>query len=149
MNPANLPLPSGYTTTNWSVQLNGVSCTSATSCVAVGSLFAETLSGTTWTAANLPVPAEDTTTNTDPFPEDVSCTSSTSCVAVGYVQLGEYGTPSYDEPIAETLSGNTRTPANLPVPTGGAPLADVDGVSCTSATFCVAVYPAPFVDVLS
>jgi len=57
--------------------------------------------------------------------------------------------PIYNEPIAESLSVNTWTASTLPVPTGGAAFAGVDGVSCTSATFCVAVYSAPCVDVLS
>ncbi len=55
----NLPIPSGYS----NARLRGISCTSGTVCVAVGSSqgssgpfpIAESLSGTTWTASVLPL----------------------------------------------------------------------------------------------
>ena len=66
-------------------QLNGVSCTSATACTAVGELssaeglpapVADTWDGTSWTLQNTPTPGY-TGFNA------VSCTSATVCTAVG------------------------------------------------------------------
>ena len=53
-----LPLPAGSTQT----YLNGISCTTATSCVAVGydnniTPVSETLSGSTWAVTALPLPS--------------------------------------------------------------------------------------------
>jgi RHS repeat-associated protein len=143
----NLPLPSGQT----SASLEGVSCTTATACVAVGTgnyfyPVAETLSGTTWTATNLPLPPGQTQTELT----GVSCTSATACVAVG--ETGN-SNPTPPTPVAETLSGTTWTATNLPLPSG-LTLADLSGVSCTTATACVAVgssyyYRAPIAETLS
>jgi hypothetical protein len=63
--------------------LNGLSCTSITSCVAVGSSdgtpLVESLSGTTWTSSSMSMPPEDTSV----LLESVSCPTPDSCVAVG------------------------------------------------------------------
>src|SRR5262249_53306028 len=76
--PSSLPDPPGTDLTS----LNGVSCTSPTSCVVVGEYssdasvtngpLAETLAGTTWTAAALPEP----TGAIAPSLVDVSCPSA-------------------------------------------------------------------------
>jgi hypothetical protein len=140
--------PSQWQTTNlpnelgWSSSgLNGVSCLSATSCVAVGKYVLQGATGqslplvamlhnATWTLLPLPEPTG--------FPADasaalaaVSCVTASSCVAVGSVT----GSPSSG--FAETLSGGTWQPVTTfgsgPVP------GSFSGVSCTSVTSCVAV----------
>jgi RHS repeat-associated protein len=143
---ASLPLPSGQS----EVSLNGVSCTSATACVAVGfsnssgTPVAETLSGTTWTATNLPLPSGQVAANLN----GVWCNSATACVAVGVAN----NSVGNDAPIAETLSGTTWTATNLPLPSGETQ-GWLNGVSCTSATACVAVgysgYQTPATEILS
>jgi hypothetical protein len=116
--------------------LNGVSCTSATACTAVGYYYnnntpstqvalAETLSGGTWNltpAAAVPATATATVLN------GVSCSSATACTAVGYYDNNNI--PSTQVALAETLSGGTwnLTPAAA-VP-AGATASDLTGVSC-------------------
>lgn len=115
--------------------LNGISCTSATACVAVGTAFnsstetpvAETLSGTTWTAANLPIASGHTNTELSA----VSCNSATACVAVGY-------TVTNATPVADTLSSTTWAATNLPLPSGYSSYVYLYGVACTSSTACTA-----------
>jgi hypothetical protein len=118
--------------------LHGVSCTSSTSCVAVGSYnngsgypqtLIETLSGTTWSITTSP----DTSTSEDNFLYGVSCTSSTSCVAVG-----SYYTGSVDQALIETLSGGSWSITTSPDTSTGEDNV-LGGVSCTSSTSCVAV----------
>jgi hypothetical protein len=140
----NRTLIENWNGTKWSVatspdvgllanQLNSVSCTSATSCVAVGYYSAsaatnqtliESLSGTTWsvvTSANQPVDFNALW--------GVSCASSTACTAVG---AGSQGT------LIESLSGGTWSLDSSPDP--GDRLVDrLNAVACTSATSCVAV----------
>ncbi len=121
--------------------LYGVSCTSSTSCVAVGDQGAaeggegvdqtliETWDGTAWTT--IPSPSES---DIDNFLKGVSCTSSTSCVAVGSVQeLGYPGTFT----LVETWDGSAWT--ITPSPNASSYENSLNGVSCTSSTSCVAV----------
>ncbi len=134
-----VPEPSGAT---YGAYLHGVSCTSSTSCVAVGYYvdsshdpvpFAETLSGSEWSLDTVPEPS-GATNGAGLF--GVSCTSSTSCVAVGYY----YSSSSFDEvPFAETLSGSGWSPNTVPDPSGATNGTGLHGVSCTSSTSCVAV----------
>jgi hypothetical protein len=64
--------------------LTGISCTSTTSCVAVGldgsSALSEIWNGTTWTIKSLPVPKDE---SYSPAPLALSCKSATSCTSVG------------------------------------------------------------------
>jgi hypothetical protein len=139
------------TPTVWSVQatpnphgtlesdkLGGVSCWSATACVAVG-LYVETLgvavplvedwNGTTWEVESAPTPAGATRSQF----ESVSCTSATACMAVGYYENGS----SVELPLAEQWNGTTWTVTTVPNPEGNeSPLLSV---SCTSASACTAV----------
>jgi hypothetical protein len=68
-NPVNNPQPA----------LAGISCTSVTSCVAPGSLYAAILDGTTWSIES--VPAVEGATQVELG--GVSCVSATFCTAVG------------------------------------------------------------------
>jgi hypothetical protein len=115
------PNPSGGT----SIQLSGVSCTSATACTAVGSYLngggfqtlSERWNGTSWAIETTPTPSFSG------FGGD-SCAAATACVAVGNV-------------FAEGWDGTTWAARTLASPSGGN-LSSLSGVSCTSATACSA-----------
>jgi hypothetical protein len=135
--------------TEWSIQstpnpsgghensLDGVSCSSATSCTAVGQYtksglretLAEHWNGTEWSIQNTPNPSGGTYNKLN----QVSCTSSTECTSVG----------SYDNSsqtlvtLAERWNGTEWSIQSTPNPTG-AKLSTVEGISCTTSTFCIA-----------
>jgi len=115
--------------------LFSVSCTSTTSCVAVGfsadssDVDALTMAwdGTAWTVLTNPTleSSEDVLTS-------VSCSSATSCVAVG--KQANAGT---DQSLAMSWNGSAWTTSV--VPSVGPDDNFLETVSCVSATFCVAV----------
>jgi hypothetical protein len=131
-NDNQLPLAEHWDGTSWTVQqipvptgafqadLTGVSCTSVTTCTAVGNYngstggvpFAEQWNGTTWTVQTVSGPAGAAL-------NAVSCTSPTACTAVGG--------------FATRWNGTTWTMQTIPAGTGLA------AVSCTSASSCTAV----------
>ena len=123
------PNPTEYST------LDGVSCASDTSCIAVGNTantsgvtLAEKWNGTTWSAQSTPNPTGEVS-----FIElkDVSCPSTSSCMAVGSYN-GSHGTVS----LAEYWNGSTWTIKTTPSLTGDYALTKV---SCTSASTCTAI----------
>ena len=132
--------------------LYAVSCTSTSSCVAVGTYLntsghyvglIETLSGTTWTATPAPEPAGAAPANSE-FPPrlvGVSCASATSCVAVG----SSFDGSNFDHGVIETLTGSTWTATTPPVPNNAGNTGDghqntlLAQVACPSATMCQAV----------
>ncbi|HUC04610.1 MAG TPA: Ig domain-containing protein [Acidimicrobiales bacterium] len=146
-----VPIPAGATGT-WSSQnlasvsqsptttgLSGISCLSATSCVAVGSwedpsgashVLVNTLAGTTWS----PTTGIDPGAATSATLIGISCQSATSCVAVGSYTDSAGVTGA----LVETLSGSTWS-STTGIDPGAATAADLVGVSCLSATSCVAV----------
>jgi hypothetical protein len=114
--------------------LNGVSCTAADACTAVGYYYphlqtaalAERWNGKTWKIQPTPPRSAIFTA--------VSCASADACVAVG-----SYSTTSANAfPLAESWNGKTWRIEQTPHPEG---VKDtfLNGVSCTSATACVAV----------
>jgi IPT/TIG domain len=140
---------------NWTIMpsppasLQGISCTSASSCVAVGNVI-EQWNGTTWSVVPSPAASlaavsctstsfcmavgtniieqwNGTTWSTVPSPtghlNGVSCTSASFCVAIGN---------AYPKYFIEQWNGTTW---NI-VPSAGAQLT---GVSCTSTSLCMAV----------
>ena len=122
------------------LQLNAVSCTSATACVAVGSLsvgtsttpVAEVYDGRAWTADPIAIPPTASAGQLDA----VSCT--TTCQAVGSYTGADGGA----EPLVAAFDGASWREAALPVPQGAVPfegIGGLDGISCASATACVAV----------
>jgi hypothetical protein len=126
--------------------LTALSCPSSSSCVAVGDSydeanvqtpFAETLSGSSWEFGMIPLPAGSTPGgDADPLMDGLSCTSAVSCVAVGY----DPGPGLAEHPLVEILSGKTWKPQRVPLPPGvHGQSASLSGVSCVSATSCVAV----------
>jgi hypothetical protein len=126
--------------TTWTIQptpsfsdyssLDGVSCTSASACTAVGQYesvsgdfgtLAERWNGTTWTIQSTP---------SEPFQQatalnGVSCPSASACTAVGY----------FTGTLAERWNGTTWAIQ----PTPGRYGSSLNGVSCTSASACIAV----------
>ena len=122
-------------------QLNSVSCTSTTSCTAVGfytnSIYTVTrtlvlsFDGTSWTIVDSPnAPSQPSLENSTL--ESVSCTSSVSCMAVGWSNDGT------DEiPLAMSWDGTNWT--LMTTPTVGADGGRLLSVSCISPTSCTAV----------
>jgi hypothetical protein len=117
-------------------QLLGVSCTSASSCTAVGEYYTspydqtliEQLSGTTWSI----VTSADTSAAQSNDLAGVSCMSATACTAVG-----DYYTGSYDQTLIEQLSGTTWSVVSSPN-TSASQSNQLLGISCTSASACTA-----------
>jgi hypothetical protein len=118
--------------------LSGVSCTSATRCVAVGYArqgegtipLSDTWNGTTWRPLAAPLPAG----SADGSFSRVSCASRDACVAVGSVdeQGGGY------VPLAESWDGTNWSLQSTPLPTGSY-TGNFGAVSCSSASLCTAV----------
>ncbi|HEV2450705.1 MAG TPA: hypothetical protein VGS62_02105, partial [Streptosporangiaceae bacterium] len=125
------PSPSGTTTT----QFNSVSCSSASSCVAVGyyltpsyTMLAEVWNGTSWTIKNPLL----TGGGSDGYLSGVSCTAATACTAVG-----DYFDGSRTVTLAERWNGTSWAVQTTPnrIDALDSYLASV---SCTSATSCTA-----------
>ncbi len=125
------------TSTSQSNVLTGVSCTSPTSCVAVGTsrngtanqTLVETFDGSTWSVASSP----NTSTSQLNVLNGVSCTSATSCVAVG-----DFFNGIANQTLVETYNGSSWSITASPS-SSTSRQNDLNGVSCTSATTCVAV----------
>ncbi len=145
------PFPSNAYMTFPAVELNSVSCSSATACVAVGQFdaagaggvqlglepYIAVLSGSTWTAVSVSTP----TSPAYPGGElrQVSCASDGTCVAVGLYNPG----PSEQQALIEqSASGGSWTPASAPPPGDADPSSDnnyLNSVSCTGSGACTAV----------
>jgi hypothetical protein len=100
--------------------LDGVSCASATSCIAVGAR-AEVWTGTRWTL----IPRTGAMSS-------VSCVASGVCEAVGMSQNGQ-------RPVAAGWDGRTWQGEPVPEPSPSPQTLTLAGVSCTSGRFCMAV----------
>ena len=117
------------------VALESVSCASGSSCVAVGSQtptedghpIARIWNGTRWRSGEVPYSEEAA------YLQRVSCPSPTLCIAVG-----NSNTSRYAAAVSEQWDGQrfTEIPVALPADTGGS---DFYGVSCGSATHCLAL----------
>ena len=114
--------------------LNGVSCVSPTSCVAVGNYGSDTLveswNGTAWTIVASPTPGSYGGLS------GVSCSSAASCVAVGNYSNG---TGSGSSILPRTLVESWNGTAWSVVPGPSPSVAYLYGVSCVSAKSCQAV----------
>ena len=125
--------------TAWSIQntpnpigasdsrLNGVSCSSASACIAVGSTdyrpLAERWDGVSWTIQSI--------TSVPPAAslDGISCSSDSACIAVG---------SSDNQSLAERWDGVSWTVGNVaPISTSGTN--QLRAVACASATVCTAV----------
>lgn len=129
------PEPSGAT---GSVSLYSVSCTSTTSCTAVGAsqptpgggpqTLVEVWDGTSWQIASSPNPS--LTFNSL---SGVSCVSPSNCSAVGV-----YNNPITTElPLTEAWNGTSWSVVTSPLPSGGNQ-GYLGSVSCVSSSFCMA-----------
>jgi hypothetical protein len=124
-------------------ELTGVSCTRLTSCTAVGYSvtpgycepgscnaypLTEQWNGKAWS------PGEGAVTGRIDAFSAVSCTSRSFCVAVGNTTMGEFS--SNPLPLAESWNGAAWSV----MPNAAASeVGDLEGVSCVSSSFCVAV----------
>ncbi|MCW2910741.1 MAG: hypothetical protein JWL68_5530, partial [Actinomycetia bacterium] len=128
----------------WSAQttkhlglLQGVSCPATGNCTAVGSnnagkALAAHWNGKSWSDQSVASPQQLSLLG------NVSCTAVKDCVAVGTAGTMS-GSALSLAPLAEQWTGGSWTvlsPAN-PAPAGG--ISELNSVSCTSATNCVAV----------
>jgi hypothetical protein len=115
--------------------LNGVSCTAAGSCAAVGHLgagaLAETWNGTTWAAGRPPGPAN----SVDVFLNRVSCVTASGCTAVGdYSELNT----GFGLTLAEVWNG-AAWHIQQTVSPGNTEIVALTGISCTANGACTAV----------
>ena len=126
------PNPSGAS----GAELNGVSCTAATACTAVGGDFAtsgltttlaERWNGTSWTIQGTPNPPG---VRFSVF-TSVSCATATACTATGNSLF-------VAAPLAERWNGTTWAINPVPSPSSAA-FSELGGVSCTAASACTAV----------
>jgi hypothetical protein len=112
--------------------LNGVFCTSASACTAVGRSgagpLAERWNGTRWSIQATPNPPQG-----NGFLSGVACTSATTCIATG---ASNPFTPSATT-LAERWNGTRWTLQVTPNPPQGG--GELNGVSCTSVSACIAV----------
>ena len=119
-------------------QLTGVSCAAAGACTAVGydhkrgsgyRPLIERQNQASWAVQASASPAG----STDVRLSGVSCLSATACTAVGY-----YAAKHTYKTLAESWNGSAWALQSTPDPSGGTE-AELTGVSCTSATHCIAV----------
>jgi hypothetical protein len=121
---------------------SAVSCIQADACTSVGTVaivgelsLAEYWDGSTWVRQVTPA----SNRRPDQALSDVSCGGGSSCVAVGeaYRVNQRNGHLVGGQPVGEVSSGGTWTLSRPVVPSGAN--AALAGISCTSATACVAV----------
>jgi hypothetical protein len=139
-----VPVPPGGTHS----AMDGVSCTTATACTAVGRYtsnqnirltLAERWNGVAWSVQRTPNPAAPPSASPDPTApphatlDGVSCASATSCTAVGYY-LVAHGSAL----LVEHWNGTAWAIQQARDPRGAYDSA-LFGVSCAAATACVAV----------
>ena len=117
--------------------LYGVSCTSPTSCMAVGMGFESTLAeqwdGSTWSIVATPYLGNIGVVLS--VLDGISCVSSMNCIAVGYYYKGQQP----GQPLVESWDGATWSFVVSPTFTGPNGSNELTSVSCTSPTACVAV----------
>lgn len=119
--------------------LQGVSCAARAACIAVGVYsargrdvtLAESWNGSTWSV----VPSPNPRSITDGL-DGVSCPAPARCTAVGGYETGPV-TGGWDKTLIESWNGARWSV--VPSPDGPGRINGLDGVSCTSRTFCMAV----------
>ena len=144
------PVPSDASSVNASVQINGLSCASGSSCVAVGTYddandvqqgLLLTMTDGSWEATTAPVPAGAATdgqvTNTEyTYLNAVSCWTDGGCVVVGTYMLptGTHAT------MALQLNNGTWTPTAVAPPSNVStigPDVNLTTVACDPSGTCV------------
>src|SRR5205085_10210153 len=96
-----------------------------------GEILAERWHGRSWSSRAIPDPQGPLASVLN----GVSCPSATACIVVGSFNQTANGSPL---PLAESWDGNHWTVASPPAPDGAA-TGQLDAVSCTSSTQCIAV----------
>jgi phosphodiesterase/alkaline phosphatase D-like protein len=122
--------------------LNGVSCASTSSCSAVGEAdpskpgtftpFVEHWDGTSWTIESLALPSGATEAGL----MSVSCVSATECMAAGWAKGASGTTVPFVALRSQSGSWSEQT---LPPVSGGGSITELHGISCASASACMAV----------
>jgi uncharacterized repeat protein (TIGR02543 family) len=118
--------------------LYAISCTSATSCTAVGNdghnqPLAFTGDPSSWTVSNATEIALGSSFGSQGYPQAISCTSTTTCTAAGY--------DGHNQPFALTGNPSTWTASNATEIALGSSFGSqgsLYAISCTSATACTA-----------
>ena len=146
-----VPLGEGWDGTSWEQQtfppsvvddnlISGVSCSTASSCMAVGPSVpiqdgpaTEVWNGASW---SLPPSPPYVDAGDHGALSDVSCPAA-SCMAVGYEYNYEQS-PDDDVPLGELWNGSGWTLQIIPVP-AGANTSALESVSCPTTTDCTAV----------
>ena len=115
--------------------LLSVSCVGPSFCLAVGGTgsvpLAETWNGTAWTLATVALP----TGTTDADLTSVSCVATTICQVLG-TAIGSANTIFGNQWNGSALS---LTAAATPPSSATTPIPEALGMSCVSATWCLAV----------
>jgi hypothetical protein len=129
----------GNATTSIDVELTGVSCLSATSCVAIGrygsGTFTEVWNGTAWSSPNMPDIIESA--GSEERLQDVSCASTSLCIAVGWYKESATG---FKKAFAERWNGSAwALSTTIPSPAEAVGNVSLQDVSCPAATACYAV----------
>jgi hypothetical protein len=124
--------------------LNGVSCTAAGTCSAVGDYIndtgtqetlAERETGGDWVVQPTPTRPGGTTSTLSA----VSCATGSACAAVGeYCNSPHCSEVDADVPLAETWDGSKWAIVPVPDPPGTSN-SQLDAVSCATPTSCIAV----------
>jgi hypothetical protein len=137
-------LPSPNTSTTMNNELAAISCTSASACTAVGAssstVVAQTLveqwNGTTWSIVPSPNPVFGTGVNAFNQLSGVSCPSASACTAVGQTTFAPSppGDPYTTQSLIEQWDGTTWSLDPTLNQSAG-----LTGVSCVTASACVAV----------
>jgi hypothetical protein len=143
-------LAEGWNGTSWAIEptrngpisfdsyLDGVSCTSASTCTAVGSTdsdqtifpnaFVERWNGSGWVTQPTPHVAGSAL-------EAVSCVSATACTATGSLSPNNFT----QVPFAEAWNGKRWTAEQALNPGRGTDSPGLEGVSCVASAECTAV----------
>ena len=145
-----LTLAERWDGTKWSIQrtpnpataiesnLNGVSCATTANCVAVGTsvnragrdfILTERWNGAAWSIQHAPRPPG--ASGSDLY--GVSCTPTTACTAVGFADRRHSS-----QPLVERWNGSRWSIQRSPTARGAAD-GQLEAVSCTSRSACVAV----------
>jgi hypothetical protein len=127
--------------------LNGVRCTSASNCLAVGSYGTTSITlnealhwdGTAWSQVTAPSPGGSTGDGTFSELDSLACSSATNCWAVG--SYGTFAPPETFLNQALHWNGTAWSLVTTPEPDGTASgaIQQLAGVACHTATNCWAV----------
>lgn len=117
-------------------EISGISCTTASFCVAVGNyqpgsprsqVLVEMWNGTSWSVVAAPNPSP-----TDDFLTGVTCMTTTACIAVGDTESA-----GWTSAFIKSWNGSTWTETAIQNPNVAAPYY-LSSISCPATNFCAA-----------